>query len=70
MPDLFTKFPHTDDITFLFFDIEQYTTPNTMFPTYDDRIISIAYCTNDRKIKCIYLRKENNSDKKLLDKFL
>jgi len=69
-PDLFNKFPHTDGIKFLFFDIEQYTKPGQMFPTYDDRITSIAFCTNDRKVKSIYLKKDNTSDKKLLEKFV
>ena len=68
--DLFTKFPNTNAIKFLFVDIEQYTKPGQMFPTYDDRITSISYCTNDRQIRCIYLKKDNTSDKKLLQKFI
>ena len=70
MPNLFTRFPNSDDLKFLFFDIEQYTKPNEMFPTYDDRIISIAFCTNDKKIKTICLKKTTTTDKALLEKFI
>jgi len=69
-PDLFTKFPHSDELKFLFLDIEQYTKPEELFPSYKDRITSIAFCTNDRKIKSIYLKKDNTNDKKLLLKFI
>ena len=70
IPDLFTRFPNSNDLKFLFFDIEQYTKPNKMFPTYDDRLISIAYCTNDRRIKTICLKKTTPTDKELLEKFI
>ena len=70
MPNLFTRFPNSNDLKFLFFDIEQYTKPNEMFPTYDDRIISIAFCTNDKKIKTICLKKTTTTDKALLEKFI
>jgi len=70
IPALYTKFPHSTPLKFLFFDIEQYTKPGKMFPYYDDRITSIAYCTNDRKIKCIYLGKDKTTDKELLLKFI
>jgi len=66
-PDLFYKYPQKE-LRFLFFDIEQEST-NDMFPTYSDRITSIAWATNDRKVKCIYL-KDSISDKKLLEQFL
>jgi len=69
-PDLFTKFPHSNELKFLFLDIEQYTKQEELFPSYEDRITSIAFCTNDRKIKSIYLKKDNTSDKKLLLKFI
>jgi len=70
IPDLFTKFPHTNDLKFLFLDVEQYTKPEDMFPTYEDRIISISWCGNDRIIKTIYLNKESTTDSKLLRKFI
>lgn len=66
IPDLFTKFPHTKELKFLFLDIEQYSKPEEMFPTYEDRILSIAWCGNDRDIKCAFLKKGNDSDEKLL----
>ena len=69
-PDLFTKFPHSNELKFLFLDIEQYTKPEELFPSYEDRITSISFCTNDRKIKSIYLKKDNTNDKKLLLKFI
>ena len=69
-PDLYTQYPHTKELTFLYFDIEQYTKPDAMFPTYDDRITSIAWCTNDRKIHCAFIDKKNQSDKKLLKIFI
>jgi len=68
--DLYTKFPHTDELNFLFLDIEQYSPPDKMFPTYEDRIISIAWCGNDRIIKSVSLKKDTTSDKKLLLKFI
>ena len=69
-PDLFTSYKNSKSLTFLFLDIEQYTKPEEMFPTYDDRIISIAWATNDRKVNCAYIRKDNTSDKLLLEKFI
>jgi len=69
-PDLYTKFPHSKELTFLFLDIEQYTKPNDFFPGYEDRIISISWCTNDRKIKSVFLKKDTTSDKKLLRLFI
>lgn len=68
--NLFTKFSHTNDLKFLFLDIEQYTKPEDMFPTYEDRIISISWCGNDRFVKTVFLNKETTSDKKLLEKFI
>jgi len=70
IPDLFTKFPHTKELKFLFIDIEQYTKPTDMFPTYEDRIISISWCTNNRVIKTVYLKDDTTTDKKLLEKFI
>ena len=69
-PDFFTKYKHSKPLKFLFLDIEQYTKPEEMFPTYDDRIISIAWATNDRIVHCAYLKKDNTSDKSLLEKFI
>lgn len=66
-PNLFYKYPQTE-LRFLFFDIEQEST-NGIFPTYNDRITSISWATNDRKVKCIYL-KDSISDKSLLENFL
>jgi DNA polymerase elongation subunit (family B) len=70
IPDLFTKFPHTNELKFLFFDIEQFTKPGIKFPTYDDRIVSVSWCTNNRDIKTICLKKETPTDKELLEKFI
>lgn len=70
-PDLFKKYPHTSELKFLFLDIEQACPPEKLFPTYEDRITSISFATNDRKIKTIYLKsKETTSDKKLLELFV
>lgn len=68
-PDVFTKYPHTNTLKFLFLDIEQHCPENLPFPTYNEIITSVSYCTNDRKIDTIYLKKETDSDKKLLEKF-
>lgn len=69
-PKLFEQYPHTKPLTFFFFDVEQYCPEGKLFPTFEDRIISIAWCTNDRKIKCVYLKKDNKSDEKLLQHFI
>lgn len=69
-PEIFTNYSHTNELRFLFLDIEQYTNPKDPFPTYDDRIISISWCGNDRLIKSVYLKKESTTDKKLLEKFI
>lgn len=68
-PDVFTKYPHANTLKFLFLDIEQHCPENLPFPTYNEIITSVSYCTNDRKIDTIYLKKETDSDKKLLEKF-
>ena len=68
VPDFFYQFKQTE-LRFLFFDIEQETT-NGIFPTYDDRITSIAWATNDRKVKSIYLNKDRLSDKTLIELFI
>jgi DNA polymerase elongation subunit (family B) len=69
-PDIYRKYPHKKDLVFLFLDIEQYVKKNEMFPTYEDRIISIAWCTNDRKVNCAFLKEDTSSDKKLLERFI
>jgi len=69
-PDIYVDFPHTNKLKFLFLDIEQYIKPEKMSPMYNDRIISIAWCGNDRKIKCVYLTKERKDDRKLLEFFI
>ena len=69
-PNMFTKYGQTKELKFLYFDVEQFCPEGKLFPTFDDRIISIAWCTNDRKIKCAYLKKENETDKKLLERFI
>jgi len=69
-PEIYTKYAHKKEITFLFLDIEQECPEDKPFPTYDDLITSISFCTNDRKIQSIYLKKETKSDKKLLEKFI
>lgn len=68
--NLYTKFPQSKDVVFLFLDIEQYIKSGALFPDYSDRIISISYCTNDRQVRTIYLKADNTSDKKLLEKFI
>ena len=69
-PDIYVDFPHTNKLKFLFLDIEQYIKPEKMSPMYNDRIISISWCGNDRKIKCAYLTKERKDDRKLLSFFI
>ncbi|MFW6130615.1 MAG: ribonuclease H-like domain-containing protein [Atribacterota bacterium] len=69
-PDIYTKYKHKADLKFLFLDIEQFCKPEEPFPTYEDRIISIAWCTNDRKVKCAYIKKESQTDKELLELFV
>ncbi len=69
-PDIYKKYRHTEELKFLFLDIEQYCKPEEPFPTYDDRIISVAWCGNDRKIKCAYLQKKSTNDKELLELFI
>jgi len=69
-PDFYTKFKNTNDLKFLFLDIEQFTDEKSYFPTYKDRIISIAYCSNDRKMKYLSLRKETKSDGDMLKYFI
>ena len=69
-PSLYTKFPNTKQLRFLFLDIEQDCPEGKPFPDYDDIITSISWCTNDRQIYSIYLKKETMSDKKLLLKFI
>ena len=70
LPDLYTKYPQTNDLVFLYLDIEQYTKPEAQFPDYADRITAISWCTNDRKINCAYISKDNKSDKTLLTTFI
>jgi DNA polymerase elongation subunit (family B) len=67
-PDLYTKYPH-HNIKFNYLDIEQWCPDNKLFPTYEDRMLAISFASNDRKIKTIYLKKENNTDKQLLEKY-
>ena len=67
--DIYTEFPHTEPLVFLFFDVEQSTKKGKMFPDYTDTIISIAYCTNDKQIKSFYLNPGTESDKELIERF-
>ena len=69
-PEVFKKYKNTNELKFLYLDIEQYCKPDEPFPTYDDRIISISWATNDRHIYCAYLKKDTTSDKKLLQIFI
>ena len=69
-PNLYIKHPHTNELKFLFLDIEQYCPEDKPFPSYDDIITAISYCTNDREIKTGSLKKETMSDKKLLQWFI
>jgi DNA polymerase elongation subunit (family B) len=68
-PEVYTPYPQTEPLKFLFFDVEQYTKKGKMFPDYTDRIISIAYCSNDRKVWAGNLGLETETDEKLLEKF-
>ncbi|MHA1866011.1 MAG: DNA polymerase domain-containing protein [Candidatus Heimdallarchaeaceae archaeon] len=68
-PDLFTKYANTNDLKFLFIDIEQYCPPEKHFPTYEDRIISLSFAENDQKVRTIYLKKVTQTDLELLKKF-
>jgi len=70
IPDFYTRFPHTDELRFLFFDIEQWSEPGTFFPTFDDRITNIAYATNkNRKVQKLYIDKSTKTDRGMLDYF-
>jgi len=69
-PEIFRRYRNSEELTFLFLDIEQYCPPGEPFPSYEDRLLSIAWCTNDRIIKCAYLKEDNTTDKKLLNLFL
>lgn len=69
-PDIFRKFRNSNPLVFLWLDIEQYCPSNEPFPSYEDRIISIAWCTNDRIIHCVYLKEDTTTDKELLTTFL
>jgi len=70
LPDFYTQYPHKQDLKFLFFDIEQYSPPGAFFPTFDDRVTNIAYCTNkDRKIQKLSIKKTTKSDKGMLEYF-
>jgi len=69
-PDVFKRFAHTNELKFLFLDIEQDCPEGKPFPDYTDIVTSISWCTNDRVIKSAYLKKENMKDKKLLEVFI
>jgi len=69
-PDLWTKFPNKKKLNFIFLDIEQYTQPDQKFPTFEERIIAISWCGNDRDIKTIFLNKDTKSDGKMLRYFV
>ncbi len=65
-PDFFTKFPNTNPIKPIFFDIEVDTTG--MFPTPDrNAIIAIGVKCENRK--AIFMSEKYNDDKFILNKF-
>ena len=68
-PNLFSQYSQKD-LRFLFLDIEQSFKINGIFPTYDDYLTSIAWSTNDRKMRCRYLSKGKDRDKDLLKAFI
>jgi len=68
-PDVFREYKQKD-LTFLFLDIEQETSEGLLFPTFDDRITSIAWATNDREVHVIGLKKDAKDDKELIKMFL
>ena len=68
-PDFFTKYPQTDPLQFNFCDIEQSCKKDSIFPTYADYLLSIAWAGNDRKIKCAYLEEDARSDMGLLETY-
>lgn len=67
-PEFFYRFPQKQ-LRFLFFDIEQKAS-NGIFPTYDDPITSIAWATNDRKVRCIKMKKTSKDDRNLTSLFI
>ena len=69
IPDLYTKYAHSSELKFNFLDIEQWCPDNKLFPSYDDRLLSISWAGNDRNVRTIYLKKDNLTDKKLLEKY-
>lgn len=69
-PDFFTQFSHKRDLRILFLDIEQDCQPGAFFPTYDDVVTNIAYCTqHDRRIHKLSIKDVNSSDKSMLQYF-
>ena len=68
-PNIYTKYAHTNQLKFNFLDIEQWCPESKLFPSYDDRIISISWAENNRDVKTIYLKKDNLKDKMLLEKY-
>lgn len=68
IPNLYLKYPQ-GNLKFNFLDIEQWCPENKLFPSYDDRIISISWAEKAEKIRTIYLKKDNTTDKSLLAKY-
>jgi len=69
-PNVFELFPHKNELILLFVDIEQENDKGIKFPTGKNNLSSIAWCTNDRDVKCILKKKESESDKLLLENFI
>lgn len=70
MPDIFKKYSHSNNLKFLFLDIEQDCPPDKPFPDYRDYLTAISWATNDRVINTVRLKKETMTDKKMLEVFI
>ena len=68
-PEIYTEFQHSKEVKFHFLDIEQYTPSDKLFPTYDDKITSISFAENDKKIRTIYLESIDSRDSDLLEMY-
>jgi len=68
-PEIYTKYAHTNPLEFDFLDIEQYCPKTKLFPDATERLTSISFAGNDRKIRTLYLKTDTPTDEKLLQKY-
>ena len=68
-PKIYTKYPHAKLLKFNFIDIEQDCPEGKLFPTYEDIITSLSFKINGSKIRTIHLKRDTQSDSKLLQMY-